>query len=301
MGFEGSHWGKRKMVKESVFISEHFLHRYGFLFTLPGFLCWSFAGGSELIHSTTLKEAKNNIKSKRTIHEGYNSNAQKSPATNTTQPCISAAATTTITAHCQSARKEREEIPTSHNPSRSLALKPQTSHARTTNSTTASQTQPDQTAAQLTRFPTQQKMSSSAPAPPPKSTRLAVPARSLPQAFPSPPDGKSSKGPDVALIPGAAGLALMAGGSSAMTGIFSSEVRSCSEEVLAAAVGGSGLLSVAAVAGDDAAAAGLPFGLAFSVAEGSVGLMVGGETTGAAAALASSAAPSVLGRGRGLS
>lgn len=66
-----------------------------------------------------------------------------------------------------------------------------------------------------------------------------------------------------------------------MTGIFSSEVRSCSEEVLAAAVGGSGLLSVAAVAGDDAAAAGLPFGLAFSVAEGSVCLMVGGETTGA--------------------
>lgn len=105
----------------------------------------------------------------------------------------------------------------------------------------------------------------------------------------------------MALIPGAAGLALMAGGSSAMTGIFSSEVRSRSEEVLAAAVGGSGLLSVAAVAGDDAAAAGLPFGLAFSVAEGSVGLMVGGETTGAAAALASSAAPSVLGRGRGLS
>lgn len=58
MGFEGRHWGKRKMVKESVFISEHFLHRYGFLFTLPGFLCWSFAGGSELIHSTTLKKQK---------------------------------------------------------------------------------------------------------------------------------------------------------------------------------------------------------------------------------------------------
>lgn len=106
-----------------------------------------------------------------------------------------------------------------------------------------------------------------------------------------------------------------------MTGIFSSEVRSCSEEVLAAAaVGGSGLLSlVPAVGAGAAAAAELPLGLVFSVVEGSVGLVVGGETTGAgmglvvrverggddlhvpAAALASSAAPSVFGGGRGLS
>lgn len=69
-----------------------------------------------------------------------------------------------------------------------------------------------------------------------------------------------------------------------MTGIFSSEVRSCSEEVLAAAVGVSGLLSVvpAVGAGAAAAAAGLLLGLVFSVAEGSVGLVVGGETMGAA-------------------
>jgi hypothetical protein len=34
--------------------------------------------------------------------------------------------------------------------------------------------------------------------------------------------GKSSRGPDVALMPGAAALALISGGSSAMTVIFSS-------------------------------------------------------------------------------
>lgn len=65
-----------------------------------------------------------------------------------------------------------------------------------------------------------------------------------------------------------------------MTGTFSSDARSCSEEVLAAA-GASASLSVE---GDVAAAAGVPLGLVFSVAGGAageVGLDAVGDGSGA--------------------
>lgn len=70
--------------------------------------------------------------------------------------------------------------------------------------------------------------------------------------------GKSSSGPEVALMPGAAALVLISGGSSVMTAIFSSTTRADSEEVLVAG------WTSAAVAGAGVMVA----GLAFSVATG---------------------------------
>jgi hypothetical protein len=64
--------------------------------------------------------------------------------------------------------------------------------------------------------------------------------------------GKSSSGPDVALMPGAAALALISGGSSAMTGIFSSRIRADSDEALVVgwtSVAGTGAAVVGTVAG----------------------------------------------------
>lgn len=70
--------------------------------------------------------------------------------------------------------------------------------------------------------------------------------------------GKSSSGPEVALMPAAGALALISGGSSAMTGIFSSMTRADSDEVLVA-----GGASVAAT-GEGT----VPLGLVFSLVAG---------------------------------
>lgn len=83
--------------------------------------------------------------------------------------------------------------------------------------------------------------------------------------------GKSSSGPDVALMPGAAALVSISGGSSVMTAIFSSTMRADSEEVLVA-----GWASVAAAGTGEMAA-----GLAFSLATGRESWVEGCEGRGA--------------------
>ena len=93
--------------------------------------------------------------------------------------------------------------------------------------------------------------------------------------------GKSSSGPDVALMPGAAALALISGGSSAMTGIFSSRIRADSDEALVAgwpSVVGA-VTGAAAAAGASAGAA--PLGLTFSLVAGRESWVVGCEGRGA--------------------
>lgn len=111
MDFEGGLLGKREMVKSLYSYLEHVLHRYGFLSTSPGFLCWSFAGGFELIRIVGKKDRRQNQERKKDNSSGGIIQMLKTHQP-PTQPCISAAATTvTITAYCQSARKEREDIP----------------------------------------------------------------------------------------------------------------------------------------------------------------------------------------------
>ena len=87
-------------------------------------------------------------------------------------------------------------------------------------------------------------------------------------------------------MPGAAALALISGGSSAMTGIFSS--RADSKEVLAAGlVSEAGVGAVAAVAGAVVVAGSVTVGLTFSLVTGIGALAVGGKWRGASQVMVS--------------
>jgi len=95
--------------------------------------------------------------------------------------------------------------------------------------------------------------------------------------------GKSSSGPDVALMPGAAALALISGGSSAMTGIFSSRMRADSDEALV--VGLTSVTDAGAAAGTVAGA--IALGLVFSLVAGRGAWVVGCEERGASEVIVS--------------
>ena len=87
-------------------------------------------------------------------------------------------------------------------------------------------------------------------------------------------------------MPGAAALALISGGSSAMTGIFSS--RADSKEVLVAGwVSEAGVGAFAAVAGAVVVEGSVALGLAFSLVAGTGALAIAGKWRGASQVMVS--------------